>query len=101
MLKYKKHLLFFTNMQQLRGKMEPIEIATTWKNIADGNMIYSPDIYFKFMALWVSLNCLYASKYGLSTDRACIDKCSRDRFFIDHHEHLVNQMSYINSVYTT
>jgi hypothetical protein len=72
--------------------MELDEIISTWYKLASGGNVAleeNSNVFFKFIAVWVAFNALYASKYSSeSGDRDQVIRFAGEPLIIDRHRQL-------------
>jgi hypothetical protein len=71
--------------------MDIDEIIRKWYTLASGGDIEKGDVFFRFVAVWVAFNALYASRfYEVTGDKEQVHCFARERRAIERHQQLVH-----------
>lgn len=70
--------------------MNPEEITRRWYEIASHGAATAPDSFFRFIAIWIAFNALYASRHGgARTDRDQVKSFAGSQQAKRRHEELL------------
>ena len=71
--------------------MNVAQLIRTWYDIADGQSPGNPDMFFRFISIWVAANALYASRHSNErSDAKQILRFASDPDVVDRHRQLLD-----------
>ena len=72
--------------------MKVQELIAKWYSIAIGGDVGDRDVFFKFLAIWIAFNALYASRHSkVSTDRQQVRNFAEEPKAIERHRMLLRE----------
>jgi len=80
--------------------MDIDEIIRKWYTLGSGGDIERGDVFFRFVAVWVAFNALYASRfYNVTVDKEQVRRFAREHKAIGRHQQLIRDDSeYLQAV---